>query len=118
MLRCQARSSERPNVLRTLLTCFALVALAASMTASLLEAQDSDTIVTIWDGVYTAGQAARQGHLRSQLLPLPQLGPHRIGPRADARRRQVPRELAGRQPRSALQLHQGPNAARQRQHRE
>ena len=44
---------------RTLLTCFALVAVATSMTASLLEAQDSDTIVTIWDGVYTAGQAER-----------------------------------------------------------
>ena len=44
---------------RTLFTCFALVALATSMTASLLEAQDSDTIVTIWDGVYTAGQAER-----------------------------------------------------------
>jgi mono/diheme cytochrome c family protein len=42
-----------------LLTCFTSVALAATMVASVLQAQDGDTIVTAWDGVYTAGQAER-----------------------------------------------------------
>ena len=41
------------------LTCFASVALAAAMVATALEAQDTDTIVTIWDGVYTSAQAER-----------------------------------------------------------
>jgi mono/diheme cytochrome c family protein len=44
---------------RTLLISFATVALAATMIASVLEAQDSDTLVSIWDGVYTAAQAER-----------------------------------------------------------
>ena len=44
---------------RTLLTCFASVTLAATMVATVLEAQDTDAIVTIWDGVYTTAQAER-----------------------------------------------------------
>ena len=44
---------------KTLLSCVTAVALAATMTATLLNAQDTDTIVTTWDGVYTAGQAER-----------------------------------------------------------
>ena len=44
---------------RTLLTCFASVALAATLVATVLEAQDTDAIVTIWDGVHTAAQAER-----------------------------------------------------------
>ena len=44
---------------RTLLTCFASVALATTMVATVLKAQDTDSIVTIWDGVYTAAQAER-----------------------------------------------------------
>jgi mono/diheme cytochrome c family protein len=44
---------------RILLTSFAAVALAATMVASVLKAQDSDTIVSVWDGVYTAAQAER-----------------------------------------------------------
>jgi len=44
---------------RTLLTCFTSVVLAATMVASVLKAQDSDTIVSVWDGVYTAAQAER-----------------------------------------------------------
>jgi mono/diheme cytochrome c family protein len=43
----------------TLLTCFVSTALAVTMVASVLEAQDSDTIVTVWDGVYTVAQAER-----------------------------------------------------------
>jgi mono/diheme cytochrome c family protein len=35
------------------------LALAATMVTSALEAQDSDTLVNIWDGVYTAAQAER-----------------------------------------------------------
>jgi S-disulfanyl-L-cysteine oxidoreductase SoxD len=41
------------------LTCFASVALAATMVTTALEAQDTDTIVTVWDGVYTSAQAER-----------------------------------------------------------
>jgi mono/diheme cytochrome c family protein len=44
---------------RTLLTCLASIALAATMVATVLEAQDTDAIVTIWDGVYTTAQAER-----------------------------------------------------------
>jgi mono/diheme cytochrome c family protein len=44
---------------RTLLTCFTSVALAATMVASALQAQDGDTLVSVWDGVYTAEQAER-----------------------------------------------------------
>ena len=44
---------------KTLLTCATSVALAATMATSLLDAQDSDTLVTIWDGVYAEGQAER-----------------------------------------------------------
>ncbi len=43
---------------RTLITCFTSVALAATMVASVLEAQD-DTFISIWDGVYTPAQAER-----------------------------------------------------------
>jgi mono/diheme cytochrome c family protein len=44
---------------KTLLACLTSGALAATMSASVLHAQDSDAIVTIWDGLYTAGQATR-----------------------------------------------------------
>lgn len=44
---------------RTFPTCLASIALAATMIASVLEAQDSDTLVSVWDGVYTTAQAER-----------------------------------------------------------
>jgi mono/diheme cytochrome c family protein len=44
---------------RTLTLCVASVALAATMVSSVLQAQDSDTLVSVWDGVYTTAQAAR-----------------------------------------------------------
>jgi mono/diheme cytochrome c family protein len=45
---------------RTLFACCASVALVVTMIASVLEAQDrGETTVTIWDSVYTAGQAQR-----------------------------------------------------------
>ncbi len=44
---------------KTLLACLASAALAATMVAPALHAQDSDAIVTIWDGVYTAAQTER-----------------------------------------------------------
>ena len=44
---------------RTLPICLASVALAAAMSASLSQAQDGDTLVSVWDGVYTAAQAGR-----------------------------------------------------------
>lgn len=44
---------------RTLSICLVSVALAATMLVTLLDAQDSDTLVTIWDGVYTSAQAER-----------------------------------------------------------
>jgi mono/diheme cytochrome c family protein len=44
---------------RTLLTCFTSAALAATMIASVVQAQDGDAFVSVWDGVYTAGQAER-----------------------------------------------------------
>jgi S-disulfanyl-L-cysteine oxidoreductase SoxD len=44
---------------RTLSIFLTAVALVATMVASVLEAQDRDTLVTIWDGVYTDGQAER-----------------------------------------------------------
>jgi mono/diheme cytochrome c family protein len=44
---------------KTLLACLTAAALAATMVASVLHAQDSETIVTIWDGQYTAAQAER-----------------------------------------------------------
>jgi mono/diheme cytochrome c family protein len=44
---------------RTFPICLLSVALAATVLASLLEAQDSDSLVTIWDGVYTGAQADR-----------------------------------------------------------
>jgi mono/diheme cytochrome c family protein len=44
---------------RTLSTCVASIALAATMVASVLKAQDTETLVSIWDGVYTAAQAER-----------------------------------------------------------
>ena len=43
----------------TLSTCVASIALAATMVASVLKAQDTETLVSIWDGVYTAAQAER-----------------------------------------------------------
>jgi mono/diheme cytochrome c family protein len=43
---------------RTLTFCVALVA-AATLVSSVLRAQDSDTLVSVWDGVYTTAQAAR-----------------------------------------------------------
>jgi mono/diheme cytochrome c family protein len=46
-------------MIRTLLTCFGSLALAATVVASVLESQDTDAIATVWDGVYTAGQAER-----------------------------------------------------------
>jgi mono/diheme cytochrome c family protein len=44
---------------RTLSTCFASIALAATMVASVLKAQDTDTLISIWEGVYTTAQAER-----------------------------------------------------------
>ena len=44
---------------RTLPLCVASVALAATMVSSGLKAQDSDTLVSVWDGVYTPAQAER-----------------------------------------------------------
>ena len=44
---------------RTLPICLASAALAATMAASMLHAQDGDTLVSIWDGVYTTAQAER-----------------------------------------------------------
>ena len=44
---------------RTLSICLASVALAVTIAASALQAQDRDTIVSIWNGVYTTGQAER-----------------------------------------------------------
>jgi mono/diheme cytochrome c family protein len=40
-------------------TCLASIVLAATMTTSLLQAQDNDTLVSVWDGVYTTTQAGR-----------------------------------------------------------
>jgi mono/diheme cytochrome c family protein len=44
---------------KTLLACLASSALAATMAAPALHAQDSDAIASIWDGLYTAAQAER-----------------------------------------------------------
>jgi mono/diheme cytochrome c family protein len=44
---------------RTLSACLTSIALAATMVASVLKAQDTDTLVSIWDGVYTPAQAER-----------------------------------------------------------
>lgn len=44
---------------RTFPICLASIACAAMIAASVLQAQDSDTLVTIWDGVYAAAQAER-----------------------------------------------------------
>ena len=44
---------------KTLPTCIALIALALTLVASALEAQDSDRLVSVWDGVYTERQAER-----------------------------------------------------------
>jgi S-disulfanyl-L-cysteine oxidoreductase SoxD len=44
---------------RTLPLCIASVALAATMAVSVPKAQDSDTLVSVWDGVYTSAQAER-----------------------------------------------------------
>jgi S-disulfanyl-L-cysteine oxidoreductase SoxD len=44
---------------KALPTCLASIALAATMTTSLLHAQDNDTLVSVWDGVYTTVQAER-----------------------------------------------------------
>lgn len=44
---------------RTLPIYLASVALAATTVGSVLQAQDSDTLVSVWDGVYTTAQAAR-----------------------------------------------------------
>jgi mono/diheme cytochrome c family protein len=44
---------------KTLLACLTSGALAATMVASVAHAQDSESIVTIWDGLYTAAQAER-----------------------------------------------------------
>ena len=44
---------------RTLSACLTSIALAATMVTSVLKAQDPDTLVSIWDGVYTAAQAER-----------------------------------------------------------
>jgi cytochrome c5 len=46
-------------MLRTLSTCLTSIALAATMVASVLKAQDTDTLVSICDGVYTPPQADR-----------------------------------------------------------
>src|SRR5688572_32629414 len=42
---------------RTLPTCIALIALALTLVASASEAQESDRLVSVWDGVYTGAQA-------------------------------------------------------------
>jgi S-disulfanyl-L-cysteine oxidoreductase SoxD len=44
---------------RSLPICFASVALAAAISGSVLHGQDGDTLVSIWDGVYTDAQAQR-----------------------------------------------------------
>jgi mono/diheme cytochrome c family protein len=44
---------------KTPLACIPSVALAATMVASMVHAQDSDVIASIWDGQYTAAQAER-----------------------------------------------------------
>ena len=44
---------------RTLPTCIALIALALTLVASAIEAQESDKLVSVWDGVYTGAQAER-----------------------------------------------------------
>ena len=44
---------------RTLSTSVASIALAATIVASVVKAQDTDTLVSIWDGVYTTAQADR-----------------------------------------------------------
>lgn len=44
---------------KTLPLCLASLALTAAMSASVLHAQDGDTLVSIWDGVYTDAQAGR-----------------------------------------------------------
>lgn len=44
---------------KTLLACLTSAALAATMVAPVLHAQDSDAIASIWDGQYTAAQAER-----------------------------------------------------------
>ena len=44
---------------RALLIRVASIALAATVLAAALQAQDSDTLVSVWDGVYTAEQAER-----------------------------------------------------------
>jgi len=44
---------------RTLPLCCASVALAVTMVASAQQAQDRDTLVSVWSGVYTTGQAER-----------------------------------------------------------
>jgi mono/diheme cytochrome c family protein len=44
---------------RALLIGVASIALAATVLAAALQAQDSDTLVSVWDGVYTAAQAER-----------------------------------------------------------
>ena len=44
---------------RALPSYLASIALAATMVASVLRAQDTDTLVSIWDGVYTSAQAER-----------------------------------------------------------
>lgn len=44
---------------RTLPICLASVAFAVTLVASALEAQDRDTIVSVWNGVYTTEQAER-----------------------------------------------------------
>jgi S-disulfanyl-L-cysteine oxidoreductase SoxD len=44
---------------RALLIRVASIALAATVLAAALQAQDSDTLVSVWDGVYTSAQAER-----------------------------------------------------------
>jgi mono/diheme cytochrome c family protein len=44
---------------KTLLACLTAAALAATTATPALYAQDSDAIVTIWDGLYTGAQAER-----------------------------------------------------------
>jgi hypothetical protein len=44
---------------KTFLACLTWGALAATMVASSLHAQESDAILTIWEGLYTAEQAER-----------------------------------------------------------
>jgi S-disulfanyl-L-cysteine oxidoreductase SoxD len=44
---------------RPLPTCLASIALAATLVVSVVRAQDTDTLVSIWDGVYTGAQAER-----------------------------------------------------------